>query len=189
MEVINGCTMANILGAIIGYGFVVLMILGIAYVAHFFITPQSTLSGKPDLTGSWVTQFFQTVSTNRNQQYSECTSLDSYAGQRYAAIAYSGSTNYNETILAPLELYTDYIDGVASSTTYGVQDPSTYLQNLEYNESDVYSTLMGSSYSYYGYYIFNTTGTFGSSNQGVLSSGNTTVPTMHVLIELSSTCS
>ena len=94
--------MSNILGTIVGYGVVLLLILGIAYVAHFFITPQSTLSGTPEVNSSWVTSFFATIGTNRKLRYTECNQLNSLAEQNYNNYysKYSGFyyLNNNETI-------------------------------------------------------------------------------------------
>lgn len=183
--------MNNILGTIVSYGVVILLILGIAYVAHFFITAQSTLSRIPGVNSSWVTSFFATIGTNRKLRYTECNQLNSLAEQNYNNYysKYSGFyyLNNNETILAPMYLETNYIYGVASSTTYGVANPNQYLQELLQNDTQIFDMLMNRSYTYYGFYLFKTEGRFGSSKVGALIQ-NTTANAINVFVELASAC-
>ncbi len=175
--------MTNILGLLIGYGIMFGIIIGIAYVAHFFITPQSELSGAPQLNSTWITQFMTTVANARNQRYSECSQLDALAQQNYN----NYYLNANETVLAPMYLETNYIDGVASSTSYGVNNPTAYLQNLENNYSEIYSKIMNKNYNYYGYYLYQTEAQFGSSSNRV-DSNNITANAINVFVELAPSC-
>ncbi|MEM0143880.1 MAG: hypothetical protein QXL94_08085, partial [Candidatus Parvarchaeum sp.] len=109
--------------------------LGIAYIAHFFITPGSMLTGQPELNGSWVNQFFVAIGQTRGSTYTECPQLDALAMQDYN----NYYVNSNEVILTPMYLETDYIDGVASGTSYGVTEPYTYIQDLENNYTQIFA--------------------------------------------------
>ncbi len=135
------------------------------------------LSTTPQLNETWVNQFFSVVGNARGAQYTMCLSLNLIARQNYS----NSYLNNNEDILAPQYLETEY--GAPTSTPYGVTDPNTYLQNLHNNDSVTYSSLMDQAYSYYGFYIYQTEGTFGAPGLP-----NTTAPTRHVFVELSSTC-
>jgi hypothetical protein len=84
-------------------------------------------------------------------------------------------------------LETNYIYGVASSTTYGVADPNQYLQELLQNDTQIFDMLMNRSYTYYGFYLFETEGRFSSSDGGSLSQ-NTTANAINVFVELASDC-
>lgn len=176
--------MANILGVLVSYGIMIGIIIGIAYIVHFFITPQSELSGTPQLNSTWVTQFMTTVANTRNQRYTECSQLDTLAQQNYN----NYYSNVNETILTPMYLETDYIDGVAGSTSYGVNNPIEYLQDLENNYSEIYNKIMNKNYNYYGYYLYQTEAQFGPSSNGT-DGGNITANAINVFVELAPSCS
>jgi len=141
---------------------------------HSAASSSSVLSSTPQLNSSWVTQFFGLVGTQRHYQYSECSQLDSLAALRYN-LSY---LNYNETILAPLFIETLY--GGPTSSPYGVTDPSSYLQDLLNNYTGTYGILQNQSYLYYGYFIYGTTGKFGTTN--------ITARTQHVFVELAPSC-
>ena len=170
---------------IIGYLLFIAIIVFIVWVASFFRT--STTSSSPTLNSSWVTHFFQNVSNTRNQTISNCNNLDAYAMQRYYTLKDGSnnpsewdenityirySLNQNETVLAPIQIQTP------EPYSYVLPYPKTYLVDNLDNSTEFFR----SSYSYYGYFIYPTTGIFNSS--GSL----TTAPTQHVLIELSGKC-
>jgi len=166
----------SIIVTLISYVFVILIILGIAWVAHFFITPKSTLSGSPQINSTWTNQFFTVVQEVRGKNYTECDRLDKLASINYK----DQYLNNNETILAPIYLETYYTDGVATSTTYGVTDPYSYFQELKNNYTAVYDLLMNDNYSYYGSYDYETIGTFGKNN--------ITANTINIFVELETSC-
>ncbi|MCW6159643.1 MAG: hypothetical protein LVQ95_00955 [Candidatus Micrarchaeales archaeon] len=161
----------NIVGNLIGYIVIIAIIIGIAAL----FAPK--LSTTPQLNETWVSQFFSVVGSARGVQYTMCPSLNFIAQQNYS----NSYLNNNEDILAPQYLETE--NGAVTSTPYGVTDPNTYLQDLRNNDSATYSSLMDQAYSYYGFYIYQTEGTFGAPGLP-----NTTAPTRHVFVELSSTC-
>lgn len=166
----------SVIVTLISYVFIILIILGIAWVAHFFITPKSTLSGSPQINSTWTNQFFTVVQEARGKSYTECSQLDKLASINYK----DQYLNNNETILAPMYLETSYIDGIATSTTYGVTDPYSYFQELKDNYTAVYDLLMNDDYSYYGFYDYETVGTFGKNN--------ITANATNVFVELGTSC-
>lgn len=169
---------SKIIGTIVGYGFVFLIIIGIAYAIHGF-SGYSNANSTPQLSDSWVSQFFTAVNNRRGMQYTECSSLNSLAAQRYQILSSSGFTytNYGEDVLAPIAIYP------GSEITYTTKDPAAYLADLQNNYTSEYNDITNSAYSYYGYYIYNWEGNFASPN-----GTSTQAPTLHVLVELSSSC-
>jgi hypothetical protein len=150
----------------------IVVVLAIVGFVAYAILHAPVLSATPTLNGTWVNQFFTTVGNARNQPYHACDQLNTLAMENYT----NSNLGNNEDILAPLYLETE--NGVQTSQPYGVTSPNAYLQNLQNNDTTTYSSLMSQAYSYYGYYIFSATGTF----------GNITASTLHVFVELSPTC-
>ena len=157
---------------IVGYAIGLAILIGISYALGS--SPSSALSSTPQLSSSWVSQFFGYVGGQRGQTYTECSQLDSLAQEKIPSI------DYNKIILAPL-----YIELNASTNLpikpiqYGVLEPSSYLKNLKNNDTDTYYKVTSTNFHYYGFFIYNDTGTF----------GNTTASTMHVFVELAPSCS
>jgi hypothetical protein len=174
-------TGSNLLTKILGYIVGIFFILGIIYVANLFITPQSTLRGSPQLNGSWVTQFFATAGSLRGKYYSQCSGLNSEAQQEYY-YAENYGINSGQVILTPIYLSIFYMDAVPDSTTYKLTNTSTYLYELQANYTNTYAEIMNTNYSYYGYYIYQTSGTFGETNHTI------TANTLHIFVELSPIC-
>lgn len=154
----NQSGIVGIINAILRYGFSLLIIIGILYVINL-VFPSAKITTTPQLNNTWVSEFFQNVSNARGQPYAQCNQLDYYAQQRYydlnlMNVSYSNNLNNNETMLAPIELETE--NGAPSG--YTTASPKSYLQNY----TGYYYQLVNTSYSYYGYYIFNATGNFGN---------------------------
>ena len=161
------------IGAIVGIIIFIVIIFAIGSIS----TPK--LSATPTiLNGSWVNQFFVTASNARGKAYYECPSLDTIAMQNYT----NANLTNNENLLFPL--YIETLNGVPEPNSYGITSPSAYLQELQQNYTVGYESIMNDSYSYYGYFIYGTVGTFGGVNLP-----NVTANTSHVFVELGSSCS